>query len=63
MPLGRTHVRHGLDDIIFGGQRFAQMLGEAANALLLLYKRRFGGGWGAERTFLDGLCHDRCSFC
>src|SRR5439155_2161142 len=63
MPFGRTHVRHRLDDIIFGGQRLTQLLGEAANALVLLYERRFGGGLGAERTFLDGLCHNRCSFC
>ncbi len=62
MPFGRTHVWHGLNDIIFSGKRFAQVLSEAANALVLLCKIRFGSGLGAERTFLDGLCHDRFSF-
>ena len=62
MPFGRADIWHGLDDIIFGDQRFAQVLSKAANALVLLYEILFGSGLGAKRTFLDGLCHCRFSF-
>jgi hypothetical protein len=63
MPFGRADIWHGLNNIIFGDQRFAQMLSKAANALVLLYERRTGYRLHIERTFLDGLCHSRFSFC
>src|SRR2546425_12081438 len=38
MPLGRADIWHGLNDVIFGDQRFAQVLRKAANVLVLLYE-------------------------
>ena len=40
MPLGRADIWHGLNDVIFGDQRFAQVLRKAANVLVLLYEIR-----------------------
>ena len=63
MPLGRADIWHGLNDIIFGDQGFAQVLRKAANVLVLLNERRIGCCLTAERTCLDGFCQGRFSFC
>src|SRR5713101_72570 len=40
MPLGRADIWHGLNDVIFGNQWFAQVLSKVANALVPLYEIR-----------------------
>ena len=62
MPLGRADIRHGLNDIIFGDQGFAQVLRKAAHFLVLLRERDIGCRLNAERTHLNGLCHGNFSF-
>ncbi|GAC1344223.1 MAG: hypothetical protein NVSMB27_04940 [Ktedonobacteraceae bacterium] len=63
MPLGRTHIWHGLNDIIFGYKRFAQVLSEAANFLVLLDEILLRRWPGDERTFFFERGHCRFSFC
>ena len=63
MPLRWADIGHRLDDIIFSGQGFAQVLRKAAHLLVLLREKRIGCRVNAGRTRLNGLCHSRFSFC
>src|SRR5258706_7191986 len=56
MPLSRADIWHGLNNIIFGDKRFAQMLSKAANSLVLFDERLAGWWLDAERTFFHRLC-------
>src|SRR5215831_3559507 len=56
MPLGGADIWHRLNDIIFGYQRLTQLLREAANFLILLYKIISGSRLSDDWTVVQ-LCH------
>src|SRR5258708_31123025 len=62
MPLSRADIWHGLDDIIFGDKRFAQVLSKTANSLVLVDERLAGWCLDAERAFFHKLFHRRFPF-
>ncbi len=68
MPLGGADVRHGLDDVIFGDERLAKLLREAADLLVPLDEPMFdpaqiSGGRGRGWSLLRGRGHRPVSFC